>query len=421
MEIYLVGGAVRDRLLGKPVQDRDWVVVGSSPEEMLAKGFKQVGADFPVFLHPQTREEYALARTERKQGHGYHGFTIYSSPDVSLEEDLQRRDLTINAMAESEAGEVIDPFGGRRDLEQKTLRHVSPAFAEDPLRILRLARFSARLAPLGFEVAQDTRKLMQKMVAAGEVEHLVPERIWQETRRALHENRPRKYFEVLRECDALAVVMPEIDALFGTPEAPEHLPLPAHYPSLDTGEQALECLNRACLASNETAVRFAALTHKLGKPLTPKAEWPCHKGHEEPGRKVLDRLCKRLKVPNDCRELALMATRLYTKAHDTHSLNPEALLALMDSLDAWRRPERYELFLQVCEADAKAWPGLEAHAYTQADLLRRALAAAQSVQAKQFLDQGLTGKELGFAIRQGRLERIRQASQYGDLGLSDEV
>lgn len=416
MELYLVGGAVRDKLLGKPVQDRDWVVVGATPQEMLAKGFRQVGADFPVFLHPETHEEYALARTERKQGHGYHGFTVHSAPDVTLEEDLQRRDLTINAMAQAEDGAIVDPFNGRRDLEQRVLRHVSPAFAEDPLRILRLARFAARFAPLGFTVAAETQELMAAMVASGEADHLVPERTWQETRRALHENSPRTYFEVLRDCGALAVVMPELNALFGVPQAPEK------HPEIDTGEHILLNLSRAAALSDETPVRFAALTQDLGKALTPIAQWPDHQGHETRGCEPLQSLCERLKVPNDCRELAVLANNFHSQIHRVQTLEPGELLSLLDQVDAWRRPERFEQLLEACEADARGRAGRADHPYPQADFLRRVLCAARQVQARQFLDQGLSGPAVGDAIREGRLQRIiTVVGQSGDRQSPDAV
>lgn len=417
MDIYLVGGAVRDKLLGKAVQDRDWVVVGATPDQMLTKEFRQVGADFPVFLHPETHEEYALARTERKQGHGYHGFSVRSAPDVTLEEDLERRDLTINAMAMAEDGTLIDPFNGRRDLEQRTLRHVSPAFAEDPLRILRLARFAARLAPLGFQVAQETRELMVAMVLSGEVSHLVPERIWQEARRALQENEPRTFFDVLRDCGALAVVMPELDALFGLPKAPEQA-LPragAEGLEVDTGEHALRSLGQASLLSDETAARFAALTHDLAKPLTSADQRPSQPAPDKRDLKPLLSLCDRMKVPNDSRELAVLCSRYYAQVHRACALDCESLLSLLDSIDAWRRPDRFALFLGVCEADARAYSDQTDRPYPQADFLRSILSTAQTVQAKQFLEQGITGKALGDAIREGRLERISEiVRQSGD-------
>jgi len=384
VEIYLVGGAVRDRLLGRPVHDRDWVVVGATPEEMLSLGYKQVGADFPVFLHPQTHEEYALARTERKSGQGYHGFKVFSSPDVTLEQDLQRRDLTINAMAEAENGTLVDPFNGKQDLHQRILRHVSPAFAEDPLRILRVARFAARLAPAGFTVAAETLDLMRQMAQQGEAEHLVPERIWQETRRALHEQSPRTYFEVLLQSGALASVMPELYALF---EPPVARPRSTGADSSKRGDMALRALTSASSLSDETSVRFAA----LAMALDPTA---------------LQAFCDRLKIPNDCRDLALLANRHHEDVAQAAARDAGALLSLLDQVDAWRRPDRLERLLQVCEAEGRVRTG--ADDFPSADVLRRALAAAQAVNARTFVDQGLTGKAVGKAIDEERLTRIQQ-------------
>lgn len=400
MQIYLVGGAVRDGLLGLPVQDRDWVVVGARPEEMLAQGFRQVGADFPVFLHPDTQEEYALARTERKQGHGYHGFTIYSAPDVTLEDDLRRRDLTINAMAQSADGELVDPFGGRKDLEQRQLRHVSPAFGEDPLRVLRVARFAARFAGLGFTVADETLALMRDMVDAGEVDHLVAERVWQETQRALMEKQPRVYFDVLRACGALAVLFPELDALFGVPQPPEH------HPEVDTGEHSMLCLEQACRLSDSVDVRYAVLMHDLGKGLTPESEWPRHIGHETAGLPLIRSVSERWKVPNDCRELALLTAQYHTHVHRAVELRPATFLKVLGACDAWRRPERFERFLLACEADARGRTGLNERPYPQADYFRKALEAAQSVNPKALMEDGFQGKALGEAIQRERLRRI---------------
>ena len=402
MQIYLVGGAVRDGLLGLPVQDRDWVVVGARPEDMLAQGFRQVGADFPVFLHPDTREEYALARTERKQGHGYHGFSIYSAPDVTLEEDLRRRDLTINAMAQTPEGELVDPFGGRQDLDAKLLRHVSPAFSEDPLRILRIARFAARFTILGFEVAPETMQLMQDMVAAGEVDHLVAERVWQETQRALQEKQPRVFFDVLRRCGALAVLFPELDALFGVPQPPEH------HPEIDTGEHSLLCLEQACRLSDATDVRFAALMHDLGKGLTPQAAWPRHIAHETRGLPLIRQVSERWKVPNECRDLALLTAQYHTHVHRAGELRPETYLKVLDAGDAWRRPDRFERFLIACEADARGRTGLSDRPYPQANLFRAALQAAQSVNPRALMEEGFQGKALGEAIQRERLARITE-------------
>ncbi|MFE8070826.1 multifunctional CCA addition/repair protein [Marinobacteraceae bacterium S3BR75-40.1] len=405
MDVYLVGGAVRDKLLGQSVVDRDWVVVGATPQQMIDLGYQQVGADFPVFLHPQTKEEYALARTERKKGHGYHGFEVYSAPDVSLEDDLKRRDLTINAMAEDDQGRIVDPFNGQQDLRDRLLRHVSPAFSEDPLRILRVARFAARLAPSGFRVAEETLTLMRQMVKAGEADYLVAERVWQETQRALHENTPRVYFEVLRACGALAVVMPELDRLFGVPQ-PE-----AHHPEIDTGEHTLLSLDQACRLSDRTAVRYATLVHDLGKGLTPEEQWPRHHGHEQAGLKAIGAISERLKVPRDCRDLALLAGEFHTHVHWAMELRPKTVLKVIEAADGWRRGERLEDLLTVCEADARGRTGLENRAYPQADLFRQAREAALQVDPKALMEEGFQGKALGEAIRRTRLQRIAEAIQ----------
>lgn len=405
MKIYLVGGAVRDTLLGLPVKEKDWVVVGATPQQMIELGYKPVGKDFPVFLHPETGEEYALARTERKSGHGYHGFVVHSEPDVPLEDDLRRRDLTINAMAQADDGSIVDPFGGQRDLSARLLRHVSPAFAEDPLRILRVARFAARFAPLGFTVADDTMTLMKTMVASGEADHLVAERVWQETRRALHEKQPRVYFEVLRECGALQRLLPELDALFGIPQPP------THHPEVDTGEHSLQSLEQACQLSDSTEVRFAALVHDLGKALTPPEEWPRHIAHEKRGDKPLQSLCVRLKVPNPCRELAELAMRYHTQVHRAFELRDATMAKLLDSCDAWRRPERFEQLLLACEADARGRGPLAARPYPQAAMLREVLAAARTVDNRALIEQGFSGKALGEAIRRERQSLIARARQ----------
>jgi tRNA nucleotidyltransferase (CCA-adding enzyme) len=400
MKAYVVGGAVRDRLLGLPVKDRDWVVVGATPEQMLARGFRQVGKDFPVFLHPQTQEEYALARTERKTGPGYKGFAIHAAPDVTLEDDLIRRDLTINAMAETEDGTLIDPYGGADDLERRILRHVSPAFAEDPLRILRVARFAARFEPLGFIVAEETLLKMRAIVEAGEVAALVPERVWQETERALAEARPSAYFEVLHACGALAVIAPEIDRLWGVPQSPEH------HPEVDTGVHTMMVLESAARLTPETAIRFAALTHDLGKGTTPEEEWPRHVGHEERSVALVGILCARLRVPNDHRELALLSARYHGDCHRALELRPGTVLGLLEALDAFRRPGRFEHFLLACEADFRGRPGYEGLDYPQAAWLRRAREAAADVSAAVLSHTGLTGKALGDALSQRRSEAI---------------
>jgi len=414
MEVYLVGGAVRDKRLGLPVMDRDYVVVGATPEEMVAQGYKPVGADFPVFLHPETKEEYALARTERKVGRGYKGFTVYAAPDVTLEDDLRRRDLTINAMAETLDGRLIDPFGGAADLERRVLRHVSPAFVEDPVRILRVARFAARFARYGFRVAEETVTLMREMVASGEVDHLVPERVWAELERALGEAVPSRFFEVLRECGALARVLPEVDALFGVPQPPQH------HPEIDTGVHVLLVVDMAARLAADTRVRFAALTHDLGKGTTPRAEWPRHVGHDVRGAALVEQLCARLRVPNEYRELAVAVARHHLLCHRLPELRPGTVLELLEALDAFRRPERVELFGLACEADARGRAGLEEEPYPQRQALQRALHAARTVDtaavAAQAAAQGLAGQAIGARIRERRIEAIKAAMASGISG-----
>lgn len=401
MRIYLVGGAVRDTLLGRSVTDRDYVVVGATPEAMLERGFKPVGKEFPVFLHPVTGEEYALARTERKTGRGYHGFAFHADPGVTLEQDLARRDLTINAMAETGDGRIIDPFGGRADLAARRLRHVSPAFAEDPVRLLRLARFAARYAPLGFAEADDTRALMQAMVAAGEVDHLVPERVWAETRKALAEPRPSAFLQVLRRCGALAVLFPEVEALYGVPQRAEF------HPEIDTGVHLEMVLDAAAaLAPGDDLVGFCALTHDLGKALTPVDMLPRHIGHEQAGVKPLRALAARLKVPSEHAALAELVCREHLNAHRALELKPATVLRLLERLDALRRPARLDTFLAACMADKRGRLGHENDPYPQAGYLRRARAAAASVTAQPFLEQGLHGPAIGQAMQRAREQAI---------------
>lgn len=402
MKAYLVGGAVRDRLLGLPVTDRDWVVTGATPEEMLRKGYLPVGRDFPVFLHPRTREEYALARTERKTALGYHGFEFYTAPDVTLEQDLLRRDLTINAMAEDEAGGLVDPFNGADDLRERILRHVSQAFGEDPVRLLRVARFWARFAPLGFRIADDTMALMRAMVDAGEADALVPERVWQEVERALGEAEPRRFFEALRESGACGVVMPEFDVLFGVPQ-PEK-----YHPEIDTGLHCLMVLDAAARLSSDPEVRFAALVHDLGKGVTPAEHWPAHHGHEQAGLKPLKTLCARLRVPKRFQDLAEIVMRFHTHCHRAESLRPDTMLRLLEQTDALRRPERFEQFLLACEADFRGRGGVAGLAYPQADLLRGALDCVRHVDIAAIVDSGLTGKALGERIRQTRARALAE-------------
>lgn len=404
MEIYLVGGAVRDKLLGLEVKDRDYVVVGSTPEEMVSLGYKPVGADFPVFLHPDSKEEYALARTERKSGHGYKGFTVYSAPDVTLDEDLKRRDLTINAMAEDQNGILIDPFHGKDDLENGFLRHVSEAFREDPVRILRTARFAARFAKWGFRVAHDTYALMKKMVEDGEVDHLVSERVWSETERALGEQQPVRYFRVLRRCGALARLFPELDVLYGVPQ-PQ-----AHHPEVDTGVHTMMVLAQAARLSNDTRVRFAALVHDLGKGTTPESEWPKHIGHETRSVELVKALCQRFRVPNEFRDLAVLVAHYHTHCHRALELKAKTLHDTLASLDAFRRFERLEMFLKACEADARGRTGYENQDYPEAMRFRHAYAAACSVDvgviARECEDGGQKGEAIKEAIRQARIKAI---------------
>ncbi|UZE23266.1 multifunctional CCA addition/repair protein [Pseudomonas sp. B21-056] len=401
MQIYKVGGAVRDRLLGIPVADIDRVVVGATAEEMLAKGFRPVGADFPVFLDPNTGEEYALARTERKSGRGYGGFVFHASPEVTLEEDLVRRDLTINAMAEDDHGKLTDPYHGQRDLEARLLRHVSPAFAEDPLRVLRVARFAARYAPLGFKVADETLALMRQLSDSGELEALTAERSWKEISRALMESQPQVFIQVLRDCDALKVLMPEVDALFGVPQ-PE-----AHHPEIDTGAHTLRVLEQAALNQQPLTVRWACLLHDLGKGLTPEHEWPRHIAHEHKGLKPIKAVNERFKAPRDCQELALLVGQYHTHGHRALELKASTLLELLQSFDVYRRPQRFEEFIAACEMDARGRKGLENRSYPQADYLRGAAAAARGVAVQPLLEKGFKGPELGEAIKRERLRALK--------------
>jgi tRNA nucleotidyltransferase (CCA-adding enzyme) len=402
MRIYEVGGAVRDALLGLPVEERDWVVVGATPDELLALGYKRVGKDFPVFLHPQTGEEYALARTERKTGRGYTGFTFETAATVTLEQDLERRDLTINAIARSSDGEIIDPWAGRADLEARVLRHVSPAFREDPLRVLRVARFAARFAPLGFTVAPDTLALMKEIVAAGEMEALTAERVWQETVKGLRAERPDVYFEVLRSCGALARLFPEVDALFGVPQ-PEKW-----HPEIDTGVHLLMALRVAAELSKSETVRFAVLTHDLGKATSPKLLLPAHHGHEVRSVELLEKLCARLPVPNKFRELAVLVARYHGLVHKATELKAQTVLKLLGETDGFRQPQRFDELLLACEADARGRKGLHDRAYPQAEHLRTALRAARAVDAATVrAEHAVEGPALGKAIHDARLAAIK--------------
>ena len=371
MKTYIVGGAVRDRLLGLPVVDRDYVVVGATPDEMLALGYQPVGKDFPVFLHPKTREEYALARTERKSGHGYKGFKVYAAPDVTLEDDLRRRDLTINAMAEDAGGTLVDPYGGQCDLSAKTFRHVSEAFAEDPVRILRVARFAARFTD--FSVAPETHALMRQLVDNGEIDALVPERVWQEIARGLMEAQPSRMFQVLRDCGALARLLPEIDRLFGVPQPPEH------HPEIDTGIHVMLVVDWAARQGFSLPVRFAALTHDLGKGVTPPELWPKHHGHEAKSVELVRALCERVRVPADCRDLAVAVARDHGNVHRALELRAATVVELLERVDAFRRPDRFAEFLQACECDFRGRPGYEMRGFPEPAYLAQACAIARAV------------------------------------------
>ena len=401
MQIYKVGGAVRDRLLGREVTETDWVVVGASAEDLLAQGYRPVGADFPVFLHPQSGEEYALARTERKSGRGYGGFTFYASPEVTLEEDLIRRDLTVNAMAEDADGRIIDPYGGRDDLALRLLRHVSPAFAEDPLRVLRVARFAARYAPLGFRVAEETLALMAEIATSGELAELTAERVWKEIARALMEPRPEVFLQVLRDCGALRALLPEVDALFGVPQ-------PAlHHPEIDTGVHVQMVLRQCAEHDQPLAVRWACLLHDLGKGLTEPAQWPRHIAHEQRGLRLIEAVNARSKAPRDCAELALLVGEYHTHAHRARELRAQTLAELFQHFDLYRRPERFEQFVAASEMDARGRLGLERQPYPQAAYLRQAAALARAVGVQALLERGLTGAELGEALKHERLQVLQ--------------
>lgn len=400
MKIYLVGGAVRDGLLKLPVKDKDWVVVGATPQQMLDEGYEQVGKDFPVFLHPQSHEEYALARTERKSGQGYTGFTCYSAPDVTLEQDLLRRDLTINAIAQDENGELIDPYHGLADIERRLLRHVSPAFNEDPLRVLRVARFAARYAHLNFQIAPKTLALMREMTDNGEIAHLTAERVWKETENALTSRHPQVFFAVLRDCGALKVLFPEIDALYG-------VPAPAKWhPEIDTGIHTLMTLAIAAQLSPAVDVRFATLCHDLGKGLTPKEKWPSHHGHGPAGVKLVRQLCARLRIPNEIRDLAKLVAEYHDLIHTFPILQPKTVIKLFDAIDAWRKPQRVEQIALTSEADARGRTGFETSDYPQGRMLRAAWAAAQSVTNKEVIDAGFTGPAVREELTKRRINAV---------------
>jgi tRNA nucleotidyltransferase (CCA-adding enzyme) len=406
MQVYLVGGAVRDEQLGIPVKERDWCVVGATSDALIDNGYMRVGKDFPVFLHPETGEEYALARTERKTAAGYHGFAFDTSPDVTIEEDLSRRDLTINALAVDSSGKLIDPFGGIRDLEKRLIRHVSDAFAEDPVRILRAAKFAARFAHLGFRIAPETRDLMRQMVLDGEADALVPDRVWKETEAALAGQNPRLFFEALRACGALRVVFPEVDALFGVPQ-------PAQWhPEIDTGLHVMMVIEQAEKLSPDAEVRFAALVHDLGKATTNPADLPSHPGHEQRSRKLIGKMAERLPLPRACRDLGMVVAEYHTHCHRAFELRDETVVKVFEKTDAFRRPERFEQFLLACEADARGRTGFEKLDYVQADHLRAAFAVAAAVNAGA-IAQDNKDTEIAAAIRAARVHAVAQLRSKG--------
>ena len=403
VRVYQVGGAVRDRLLGIEPKEIDYVVVGATPGDLEQRGFTAVGKDFPVFLHPQTKSEYALARTERKSGHGYKGFSFHSAPEITIEQDLERRDLTINAIAEDMDGNLVDPYGGVNDLEQRILRHVSPAFVEDPLRVLRVAKFAARLKPFSFSIAPETLELMRELVESGELEHLVPERVWAETREALLCDAPQEYFRVLRDCGAMKVLFPELDALFGVPQ-PEKW-----HPEIDTGVHTLLVMEQVAKLTASLPARYAALVHDLGKGTTSKDTWPSHRGHEERGVKLVERFSERLRVPTECRETAIAVSRYHTHVHRAKEIRPETFFKVLEKSGALRKPGRLPDFLDACEADARGRTGLEDQPYPQAGLFRSAFDAATSTGTDDIDMEGLEGPAIGKALREARINAIARA------------
>ncbi len=406
MQVYLVGGAVRDEQLGLPVSERDWCVVGATPDQLVDDGYKPVGKDFPVFLHPDSNEEYALARTERKTAVGYHGFAFDTSPDITIEEDLSRRDLTMNAMARSGDGELIDPFGGQQDIERRMIRHVSDAFVEDPVRILRAAKFAARFSHLGFRIAPETRDLMRQMIDGGEADALVPDRVWKETEAALRGPNPRMFFESLRACRALNALFPEIDALFGIPQ-------PAKWhPEIDTGLHTMMVLEQAEKLSHAVEVRFAALVHDLGKATTRLSDLPSHPGHEQRGVKLIKSMASRLPVPRACRDLALLVAEYHSHCHRVAELRDATVVKVLEKTDAFRRPERFELFLAACEADARGRTRFENRDYPQADLFRSAFEAAKAIDSEAIARQH-ENKDIPDAIRRARVAAVKRCRESG--------
>lgn len=403
MQRYLVGGAVRDQLLNIAVYDRDWVVVGATPEQLVKQGFTAVGKDFPVFLHPQTKEEHALARTERKTGSGYTGFECYFAADVTLEEDLMRRDLTINAMAQDDTGHIVDPYQGQQDLHDRILRHVSDAFVEDPLRVLRVARFAAKLHHLGFTVANETMELMRTIADSGELRHLTAERVWQEWHKSLSTQSPQVFLSILRECGALKVVLPELDALFGVPQ-PEKW-----HPEIDTGIHTLMVAEQAARLSDSLPVRFASQVHDLGKGITPESEWPSHKMHCHTGLKLIKKLCDRVRVPNEYRDLALMVCEQHSNIHRAAELRPETKLKVLNKFDVWRKPDRLQDILICCMADSRGRTGFEEIEYPQKNIFEQAYQAALSVNVQDIIKDGFKGADIRIEMEKRRVEAIREA------------
>ncbi len=403
MEILLVGGAVRDNLLGLTPRERDWVVVGATPQQLLDQGYHQVGKDFPVFLHPKTREEYALARIERKTGVGYTGFACESSPHVTLEEDLLRRDLTVNAMAQTSDGRIIDPYGGQQDLQDRVLRHVSPAFAEDPLRVLRVARFAARYHGLDFRVAPETLELMKNIAASGELDYLVPERVWQELAGALSEAAPAEFIRVLRACNGLKTILPEVDCLFGVPQTEKY------HPEIDTGEHILLALDMVASLTQDPEVRYAVLVHDLGKGVTPQQEWPSHRGHEQGGVPLIENVAQRLRVPKQHTQLAKLVSRYHLHCHRAFELRAVKVLEVLEAGDGLRRPDRFEKFLLACEADARGRAGLQEQPYPQADHFRRALSVIAAIKPEP--SPTISGKAIGEQLKKARLQALIDVAQ----------
>ena len=400
MKTYLVGGAVRDKLLGLPVKDRDWVVIGATPKKMIEEGFEPIGENFPVFLHPKTKEEYALARTERKSGKGYKGFVFYSSPKVTLEDDLKRRDLTINAIAEDENGELIDPYGGEADLKNGILRHVSPAFVEDPLRVLRIARFAACF---GFKIADETIKLLHIISKSNELDTLTPERVWSEMEKALAGKYPTRFILALRSCNALKILFPEIDALFGIPQDKKY------HPEIDVGRHTLMALNQSVQLSSDPIVRFSVLVHDLGKATTPKEQLPNHDGHETRGINIIDSFCERYKIPNKYHDLAACVSEFHIDCHQIQEMEPKEILERLEKLDAFRRPERFKQFLTACESDSRGRAGFEEKEFPQAKYFLNALEISKDVNVDLLTNKGLKGKELGEAVRKERIKILEEA------------